>query len=58
MKKIYFAPETKLVKLKTKNTLMVGSLDGKGLIGDGGVDPEDVDSRENSYIQPHSVWED
>ena len=57
MKKIYFAPATKLVKLKTKSKLMAGSTPNAGLVK-GTVDAEDFESRENNYIQPHSVWED
>ena len=57
MKKIYFAPETKLVKLKTKSIMMAGSTPNASLINDT-VDAEDFESRENSFIQPSSVWED
>ncbi len=55
MKKIYFAPETKLVKLKTKSKILAGSL--KDTLGNEVVEGEDY-ARENSFIKPHSVWDE
>ena len=43
MKKIYFAPETKVVRIKVKNSMLAGSLgfSNKGVNGSSGLDRED-----------------
>ncbi len=57
MKKIYFAPQTILKTVIVKNRMMAGSTPNAGLINDT-VDAEDFESRENSFIKPHSVWDE
>ncbi len=56
MKKIYFAPETKLVKFKVKNKLMAGSL--QTVRDENVTDENDLLSRENSFIKHSSVWDE
>ena len=43
MKKIYFAPETKVVQIKVKNSMLAGSLrfSTTGVDGSSGLDRED-----------------
>ena len=43
MKKIYFAPETKVVRIKVKNSMLAGSLrfSATGANGDNALDRED-----------------
>ena len=42
-----------------KQTMLAGSPNGQNFIDSGDTtDAEVVDARENSFIQPSSVWED
>ncbi len=54
MKKIYIKPQLMTVCVKTGNMIALSIVNEDA--GKTGGDYDDA--RENTYIQPHSVWED
>ncbi len=58
MKKIYFAPSTELIKVKT-NTLLAGSIEANITTSEDQriKSSDDFGARDNT-VQYHSIWDD
>lgn len=57
MKKIYLAPQAKLIVINIRYTLMAGSIPNVRL-GSDSVDADDLDARQSDYFQHNSVWDE
>ncbi len=52
-------PKLTVVQLNMKQTMLAGSPNGQNFIDPSDTtDAEVVDARENSFIKPHSVWDE